>query len=165
MVIVPQVVDAVAPLPVVAAGGIGDGRGLAASLMLGAQGVLVGTRFIASLEARCHDNFKDKLVEITEEDTVVTRAYTGKTCRVIRNKHTDEWKTKASEIQRFPQQMMAVGERAGSAMYLGDMEYGLAPAGQVAGMIRDRPPAAEIVHRIVQQAEELLGSVSASVHA
>ncbi|MCH7959685.1 MAG: nitronate monooxygenase [Candidatus Hydrogenedentes bacterium] len=158
-IIVPQVVDAVSPVPVVAAGGIGDGRGLAAALMLGAEGVLVGTRFIATQEARTHINVKDKLVEITEEGTVVTRAYTGKTCRVIRNKHTDEWQLKEDEIQRYPMQLGVIGDRAISANLKGDMDYGLAPAGQISGMIQDIPSAADVVERIVHEAEQLLSEI------
>lgn len=156
LVLVPLVVDAVAPIPVVAAGGIGDGRGLAAVLTLGAQGVLVGTRFIATQEAYCHDNYKDKLIEVTEEGTIVTRAYTGKTCRVLRNRHTEEWAARETEIKPFPQQLMLVGERAGSGVLAGDMEFGMAPAGQISGMIQDRPAAAEIVERIAAQAEDIL---------
>jgi len=155
-VLVPLVVDAVAPIPVVAAGGVGDGRGLAAALMLGAQGVLVGTRFIATEEAAWHDRYKAKLEEIDEEGTLVTRSYTGKPCRVVRNLHTEEWARREAEIQPFPLQLLAVGERAGAAMASGDMEYGLAPAGQVSGMIRDRPRAAEIVERLVREAEASL---------
>jgi enoyl-[acyl-carrier protein] reductase II len=152
-VLVPLVADAVAPIPVVAAGGVGDGRGLAAALMLGAQGVLVGTRFIATEEAACHERYKAKVEEIDEEGTLVTRSYTGKPCRVIRNRHTEEWTRREAEIQPFPLQLLAVGERAGAAIASGDMEHGLAPAGQVAAMIHDRPAAAEIVARLVAEAE------------
>lgn len=155
-VIVPLVVDAVAPVPVVAAGGIGDGRGLAAALALGAEGVLVGTRFIATEEASCHENYKQKLLEISEEGTVVTRAYTGKTCRVVKNRHTEEWVAREKEIRPFPQQLMLVGERSGSAIASGDMDFGLAPAGQISGMIQDKPKAGEIVERIAAEAEAII---------
>lgn len=163
-VLVPLVVDTVAPVPVVAAGGVGDGRALAAALMLGAEGVLAGTRFIACEEAACHDNYKTKLTEITEADTVVTRAYTGKPCRVVRNRHTEEWSAREAQIQPFPQQLLAVGERSGSAIASGDMEYGLAPAGQISGMIVDRPPASEIVERLVAEAEENLARARGLLH-
>lgn len=163
MVVVPMIVDAVAPLPVVAAGGIGDGRGLAAALMLGAQGVLVGTRFIASAEATAHDRYKDRLVSMTEEDTIVTRSYTGKSCRVVRNLHTEEWEKTPEKIQPFPVQMMKVGERAGTAIALGEMDYGMAPAGQIAGLIHDRPTAGELLERMVGEAEELLRRVPGQV--
>lgn len=155
-VLTPMVVDAVAPIPVVAAGGVGDGRGLAAALMLGAEGVLVGTRFIATVEAECHDGYKDKLIEISEEGTVVTRAYTGKTCRVVRNQHTEEWAAREAEIKPFPQQLLSIGDRRHSGMLLGDSEFGMMPAGQVSGMIADRPAAGEVLRRIVEEAEECL---------
>ena len=89
--LVPQVVDAVGDrVPVVAAGGIFDGRGLAAALALGADGIWVGTKFIATHEAHTGVGYKEKIVEIKEDDTVVSRAYTGKTCRVIRTEWTQE---------------------------------------------------------------------------
>jgi enoyl-[acyl-carrier protein] reductase II len=159
LVTVPLIVDAVSPIPVVAAGGIGDGRGIAAALMLGAEGVLVGTRFIACAEATAHENYKEQLVTMSEEQTIVTRSYTGKSCRVIRNLHTEEWEKTPENIQPFPMQMMKVGQRAGTAIALGDMEYGMAPAGQVAGMIKDRPMAGELIERMMGEAEELLRRV------
>jgi len=87
MALVPQVVDAVRPTPVLAAGGIADGRGLVAALALGACGVWVGTRFVATREALAHDNYKRKILEASEEATVVTRCFTGKDCRVIKNRY------------------------------------------------------------------------------
>src|SRR6185369_8593644 len=99
--LVPLIVDAV-EVPVVAAGGIFDGRGLAAALALGAQGVWMGTRFIASTEARAHREFKDRIIAIDETGTVVTRCYSGKTMRAIRTRYTDEWDRKAGELQPFP---------------------------------------------------------------
>ncbi len=161
MVTVPLIVDTVSPIPVVAAGGIADGRGIAASLMLGAEGVLVGTRFIACAEATAHENYKDQLVTMSEEQTIVTRSYTGKSCRVIRNLHTEEWEKTPENIQPFPLQLMKVGQRAGTAIALGDMEYGMAPAGQAAGLIKDRPSAAELIERMMGEAEELLRNVPA----
>lgn len=163
LVAVPTIVDEVAPVPVVAAGGIGDGRGVAAAFMLGAQGVLVGTRFIASAEATAHDHYKDRLVTMNEEDTIVTRSYTGKSCRVIKNLHTEEWEKTPEKIRPFPMQMMQVGQRAGTAIAIGDMEYGMAPAGQVAGLIKDRPSAAELIERMMSEAEELLRKVPSTV--
>src|SRR5215207_4435767 len=101
--LVPMIVDAV-KVPVVAAGGIFDGRGLVAALALGAQGVWMGTRFIASTEARAHAAFKDKIVAIDEAGTVVTRCYSGKTMRAIRTRYTDEWEARKHELQPFPLQ-------------------------------------------------------------
>jgi len=156
MVLVPAVVDAVAPIPVVAAGGIGDGRGLAAALMLGAQGALVGTRFIATPEANCHAGYKDKLVQIGVDGTVVTRAYTGKPCRVVRNRYTEQWEGREREIKPFPLQLLAAGEHAGAAMQKGETEFGFTPAGQVSGLVHDQPGAAELVDRIAAEAEAIL---------
>ncbi|GAG33641.1 unnamed protein product, partial [marine sediment metagenome] len=106
LALVPQVVDAVKPLPVVAAGGIADGRGLVAALALGACGIWVGTRFVATQEAFGHLNYKNKIVESSEEGTVITKAFTGKTCRVIRNKYADDWLGREDEIKPFPFQLM-----------------------------------------------------------
>ena len=103
MALVPQVVDAVGDqVPVVAAGGIFDGRGLAASLALGADGVWIGTRFIATPEARAVAGYKDALVASAEDSTVVTRAYTGKTCRVLRNDWTQHFDEHPDELATVP---------------------------------------------------------------
>ena len=107
MALVPQVVDAVGDqVPVVAAGGLFDGRGLAASLALGADGVWMGTRFIATPEARAVPGYKDALLSIGEDGTVITRGYTGKTCRVVRNDYTQYWEEHTDELQPFPAQFM-----------------------------------------------------------
>jgi enoyl-[acyl-carrier protein] reductase II len=153
LVLVPAVADAVAPAPVVAAGGIADGRGLVAALALGAVGIWIGTRFIATHEAYCHDNYKRRVVDLSEEGTVVTRAATGKPCRLIRNNFTREWERREHEIQPFPIQ----GERVGRAASLlarekGDVDNGNAPCGQSAALIRDVQPAAEVVRRLVEEA-------------
>ena len=93
-------------MPVVAAGGSFDGRGLAASLALGADGVWVGTRFIATPEARAVPGYKDALLRIGEDGTVISRGYTGKTCRVVRNDYTQYWEEHTDELQPFPAQFM-----------------------------------------------------------
>ncbi|HSR56970.1 MAG TPA: nitronate monooxygenase [Candidatus Binataceae bacterium] len=90
MALVPEVADAVR-VPVLAAGGIADGRGLVAAIALGAQGAWMGSRFVASIEAFAHSNYKNKIVEIDEEGTTITRCHSGKPCRLIRNKFTDSW--------------------------------------------------------------------------
>ena len=103
MALVPQVVDAVGDrVPVVAAGGIFDGRGLAAALALGADGVWVGTRFIATPEARSVAGYKDTLLAAHEDGTVVTRAYTGKTCRVVANDYTPRYEDGARAAAAVP---------------------------------------------------------------
>jgi enoyl-[acyl-carrier protein] reductase II len=165
MALVPQVVDAVGErVPVVAAGGIFDGRGLAAALVLGAAGVWVGTRFIATPEARAVDGYKDALVGAAEDGTVVTRAYTGKTCRTIRNDWTAHHERHPDEVRPFPEQVL-VSTRAG-VNHLGwpdgtpaDPAREFYPAGQGVGAIHDLVPAGELVRRIVHEAERALAAL------
>src|SRR5215204_47622 len=103
--LVPQIVDAVGErVPVVAAGGIVDGRGLAAALALGADGIWVGTRFIATPEARAVPGYKDALLRTHEDGTIVSRGYTGKTCRVVANSYTTYWEQHPDELKPFPAQ-------------------------------------------------------------
>jgi len=157
LVLLPAVVDAVAPVPVVAAGGIADGRGLAAALALGAVGVWMGTRFIASPEAYCHENYRQKVVAIDEEGTVVTRAVSGKPNRQIRNAFTREWEQRVADIQPFPVQFERVGKPAAiRAREAGDIENGSAACGQSAGLIRDVRPAGEIIATMVDEAGAVL---------
>jgi enoyl-[acyl-carrier protein] reductase II len=157
LVLVPAVVDALAPRPVLAAGGIADGRGLVAALALGAQGAWIGTRFIATPEAHAHDNYKRKIVAIDEEGTVVTRAASGKPCRLIRNTFTRSWEGREAEILPFPIQGERVGHPAALvAREQGDVENGNAPCGQTAGLIREVRPAGEVVASLVEEAEAVL---------
>jgi enoyl-[acyl-carrier protein] reductase II len=158
-------VDAVGErVPVVAAGGIFDGRGLAAALALGAAGVWVGTRFIATPEARAVDGYKDALVGAAEDGTVVTRAYTGKTCRTIRNDWTAHHERHPDEVRPFPEQVL-VSTQAG-VNHLGwpdgtpaDPAREFYPAGQGVGAIHDLVPAGELVLRIVHEAERTLAAL------
>jgi enoyl-[acyl-carrier protein] reductase II len=164
--LVPMIVDAVR-VPVVAAGGIFDGRGLVAALALGAQGIWMGTRFIASTEARAHPRYKDRIVDIDETGTVVTRCYSGKTMRAIRTRYTDEWELKKDELQPFPLQAMRAtqdgvwntltGPEAGL-----DPERDCMPAGQSAGGIHEVKPCREIIADIVRQAEAVLARLPAA---
>jgi len=157
LVLVAAVADALAPRPVLAAGGIADGRGLVAALALGAQGAWIGTRFIATPEAHAHDNYKRKIVAIDEEGTVVTRAASGKPCRLIRNRFTQSWEGREAEIQPFPVQGERVGHPAALlAREQGDVENGNAPCGQTAGLIREIRPAGEVIGAIVEEAEAVL---------
>ena len=168
--LVPLIVDAVgAHAPVVAAGGIFDGRGLAAALALGADGVWLGTRFIATPEAHTVAGFREAIVQSREDGTVISRAYSGKTMRVIRNRYTDDWESRPDDLQRFPMQVVAA-MRAG-AMHLGGDEHteGVDPAiecyptGQAAGGIDQLVPAGELVTRIVDEAEAALARAT-SIH-
>jgi enoyl-[acyl-carrier protein] reductase II len=154
LVLIPAIVDAVAPTPVIAAGGIADGRGLVAALALGAVGIWIGTRFIATPEAHAHDNYKGKIVAIDEEGTVVTRASSGKPCRLIRNNFTREWEKREHEIQPFPVQLQRVGWPAViRAREHGDIENGSAACGQSAGLIRESKPARAVIESLVAEAE------------
>ncbi len=154
-VLVPQVVDAVR-VPVLAAGGIADGRGLAAALMLGADGAWIGTRFLATLESSAHENHKKKILEIEDDGTVVSRSYTGKPSRVLRNRFTDRWKGHEAEIQPMPWQRIWMEPLVAPAKAAGRVDIANFPTGQVAGRIEDIPSAAEVVARIVSEARRAL---------
>jgi enoyl-[acyl-carrier protein] reductase II len=151
---------------VVAAGGITDGRALAAALSLGADGIWVGTRFIATPEARAVPGYKDRILEIAEDDTVVTKAYTGKTCRVIRNEYTNAFEAEGGTPLPFPGQV--IKSMQDGANHLGNDEHSegvdpnreFMPAGQGAGAIDSLVPAAELVHRFVAEAEAALDKVA-----
>lgn len=155
-VLVPAVVDAV-EVPVLAGGGLADGRGLAAALAFGAQGIWMGTRFIATYEARAHENYKKKIVATSTAGTVVTRAHSGKPCRLIRNRFTDSWVGREHEIEPYPLQAVHVGHPASERGRLeGDVENGVLPAGQSCGLVGSVVPAAEVVQQIVREAEATL---------
>jgi enoyl-[acyl-carrier protein] reductase II len=160
LALVPQVVDAIKPLPVVAAGGIADGRGLVAALALGACGIWVGTRFVATHEAFGHLNYKNKIVEGSEEGTVVTKAFTGKPCRVIRNKYADDWLGREDEIKPFPFQLMVDGYKVDAAIGRGDTEIGFMPAGQISGLIHELDTAEGVVQGFIAEANEVLAQMA-----
>jgi len=163
--LVAQAVDAV-DIPVVAAGGLHDGRGLAAALALGAQGVWMGTRFIASHEAHAGHLYRQAVLEAADEDTIRTRSYSGKPMRVRKNAWVDDWEGRAADIQPFPQQAM-ISIQAGALGGIGGQIEGLDAAkscfamGQSAGGIREVLPAGEIVRRIMSEAEATIGRVAA----
>jgi len=168
MALVPQVVDAVGErVPVIAAGGIFDGRGLAAALTLGADGVWVGTRFIATPEARSVQGYKETLLSTGEDGTVVTRAYTGKTCRVVANQYTQDFETGERELQPFPTQVLV--SMQDGANHLGgdessegvDPSIEFFPAGQGVGAIDGLIPAGDLVQRFVDEAEAVLAKLRA----
>ncbi len=165
MALVPQIVDAVGDrVPVVAAGGIFDGRGLAAALMLGADGVWVGTRFIATPEAYGVAGYKDRLLGAHEDDTVVSRGYTGKTCRVLRNEYTAYWDDHPDELERFPEQFLRSMNDGANHLGLGpdvegiDIDREFLPAGQGVGAIDELVGAGELVRRFVADAEDMLST-------
>ena len=160
LALIPQIVDAV-DVPVLAAGGLVDGRGLAAALALGAQGVWMGTRFIASHEARAAESFKKRIAEASAEDTTITRCYSGKPMRVLRNAYVAEWEQHPEAIRPFPEQMRISAEKGVLGMALGasdlDPERACMPTGQGCGGIRDVASCAEIVDRVMREARETIG--------
>jgi enoyl-[acyl-carrier protein] reductase II len=167
--LVPLIVDAIdGAIPVVAAGGVFDGRGLAAALALGADGVWIGTRFIATHEARAVPGFRERIIEAREDDTVVTRAYSGKTMRVIKNDTTERYELDPTLVKKFPDQL-AVSISEGT-FHLGgdettvnvDPRREAYPAGQAVGAIDALIPAGDLVTRIVEQAEAILTRLSPS---
>ena len=163
MPLVPQIVDAVsAAIPVVAAGGIFDGRGLAAALALGADGVWIGTRFIATPEARSVSGYKDALIQTGEDGTTISRAFSGKTMRVVRNSYTAFFDENPEELSPFPKQLSRSIED--KAFHLGggedapdvDPDRECYPSGQGVGAIQTLVPAASLVSQIVNEAEQVL---------
>lgn len=165
--LVPLIVDALdGTIPVVAAGGIFDGRGLAAALALGADGVWIGTRFIATPEARALRGFKEGILSSREDGTVISRAFSGKTMRVLRNETTDRYEADPSLLMKFPEQL-AVSLRDGT-FHLGGDEHTLGvdphregyPAGQAVGGIESLVPAGDIVRSMVDDAERVLAQLA-----
>lgn len=163
-VLIPAIVDAV-DVPVLAGGGLADGRGLAAALAFGAQGVWMGTRFIATEEALAHENYKAKIVEINEAGTVVTRAHSGKPCRLIRNEFTTSWEGREHEIEPYPLQALHVGHPASElGRRQGDTDNGVMPTGQSAGLIRQIKSAREVVNDVVAEAAQALERLTMLPH-
>ncbi|MEM7411673.1 MAG: nitronate monooxygenase [Myxococcota bacterium] len=163
MALIPQVVDAV-DIPVLAAGGIVDGRGLAASLAFGAQGVWMGTRFIASQEARANEGYKKRLTEVGSADTAITRSYSGKPMRVVRNAWVDDWERRPEDILRFPEQMTHSANE-GVLLFMTvdaddfDQSRACMPCGQGAGAIQDIPTCQEIIDRVMRDASDTIERV------
>jgi NAD(P)H-dependent flavin oxidoreductase YrpB (nitropropane dioxygenase family) len=162
MVLVPQVVQAV-DTPILAAGGIIDGKGIAAALALGAQGVWIGTRFLATQESSAHQNHKDRIVAVDEDGTVVSRSYTGKTSRVLKNIFTDRWKGHEADILPMPWQRIWVEKLVAPAKANGMVDIANFPTGQGAGAIHDLPRAAEVLQRLVAETIDVLRQSAACV--
>ncbi len=163
MVLVPMVVDAVGPIPVVAAGGIADGRGMAAALALGADGVLLGTRFLASDESPLHSNFKQTIVDSDGHDTVLTeipdicqaKIWPGAMSRAKRNRFIERW---AGREWALRQNQVAALAKMREARVNGDIEEAPLFVGQDAGLIHEVLPAGEIVRSIAAEAEDILST-------
>lgn len=157
--LVPAVVDRV-KVPVLAAGGIVDGRGLAAALALGAAGVWVGTRFIASPEAYGNDAFKARVVNGESRELTLTRAYTGKPLRAFRNQWTAQWEASGEQPRQFPGQYAVAGTRVETGYQDGDTDWGMMPSGQGISSIYELTPAGEIVRAMVADAERVIAGLS-----
>jgi NAD(P)H-dependent flavin oxidoreductase YrpB (nitropropane dioxygenase family) len=161
MPLVPMVVDAVAPIPVLAAGGFADGRGLVAALSLGAEGVLLGTRFLATTESPLHPNFKQAIVDSNGHDTQLSEipdiaaglVWPGAMTRSRRNRFIERWAGREWALRQARAEALA---KLQAARVSGDIDEGPLSMGQDAGLIHDIPAAAEIVTRIAQEAEEIL---------
>ena len=155
MALIPQIVDAV-NIPVIAAGGIGDGRGVAASFMLGAEGVQMGTRFVVADESIVHDNYKDRIVKAKDIDSVVTGQSTGHPVRCLRNQMTKEYIKKEQEGVPFEElERMTLGSLRKAVMD-GDILNGTVMAGPIAGLVSKRQSCKEILQEIMTEAEKLL---------
>jgi NAD(P)H-dependent flavin oxidoreductase YrpB (nitropropane dioxygenase family) len=173
--LVPAVVDAVAPVPVIAAGGIADGRGVVAALALGAEAVCVGTRLVASQEAYAHDTYKQRLVEAQASETVRTTIFgpewPHQSMRVIRNRVVNEWITLEQEVTYSPESGESIGQTIllGKPVPLpkfsalppspktsGDFEEMALIAGESVGLIKEIKPAGEIVHSMMEEARQII---------
>lgn len=155
MTLVPQVVDAVS-IPVIAAGGIADGRGFAAAMMLGAQAVQMGTRFVVASESIVHENYKQKIITAKDIDTAVTGRSTGHPIRCIRNKTTREYLKLEKEGATLEElEKLTLGGLRRAVME-GDVAEGSVMAGQIAGLVKKEQTCAEIIQEIMMQAEKLM---------
>lgn len=153
--LVPQVVDAV-DIPVIAAGGIGDGRGMAAAFMLGAEAVQVGTRFVVAKESTVHQNYKDRVIAAKDIDSEVTGRSTGHPVRQLRNQMTRQYLAMEKEGVPFEElELLTLGSLR-KAVVDGDVKMGTVMAGQIAGLINKEQTCEEIIKEYVSEAEKLL---------
>jgi NADH:quinone reductase (non-electrogenic) len=165
LVLIPAAADAVG-IPIIASGGIGDGRGLAAALMLGAEGVNMGTRFMATVEAPIHQNVKDDLVNSTERDTDLIFRQLHNTARVSRNAISQEVREILATGAAFEAvRPLVAGARGKIVFETGDLDAGIWTGGQVRGLITDIPTTAELVRRMVDEAQERIARFSGLVSA
>ena len=156
MTLVPQVVDAVS-IPVIAAGGIGDGRGLAAAFMLGAEAVQMGTRFVVAKESIVHENYKQRVIKAKDIDSTVTGRSHGHPVRCLRNQMTREYIKLEQEGKSFEELEYLTLGTLRRAVQEGDVMNGTVMAGQIAGMISKEQTCKEMIDEIMEQAEKLLG--------
>ncbi len=156
MTLVPQVADAVS-IPVIAAGGIADGRGIAAAFMLGAEAVQMGTKFVVAKESIVHDNYKQRVIKAKDIDSAVTGRSHGHPVRCLRNQMTREYTRLEAEGKSFEElEYMTLGTLS-SAVLDGDVTNGTVMAGQIAGMIKKEQTCKEMIDEMMEQATKLLG--------
>lgn len=155
MTLVPQVKDAV-KIPVIAAGGVGDGRGVVAALSLGAEGVQVGTRFLVAKECNIHKNYKERVLKAKDIDTIVTGRVTGHPVRVLKNKLARQFQKLEKEGAPL-EEIENLGRGAlPKAVRDGDVDYGSVMAGQIAGLIKKEQPAKEIIEEMFNEAFQVI---------
>lgn len=155
MALVPQVVDAVT-IPVIAAGGIADGRGIAAALMLGAKGVQMGTRFVVTKECQVHENYKEKVIRAKDIDTRVTGRSTGHPVRTLRNEMTKKYlelEGKGASLEEL--EYLTLGALR-KAVQEGDVKNGSVMSGQIAGLVKEEKTCQELIENLVKEADSLL---------
>ena len=155
MTLVPQVADAVS-IPVIAAGGIGDGRGIAAAFMLGAEAVQIGTRFVVSDESIVHENYKQRIIKAKDIDSAVTGRSHGHPVRCLRNQMTREYVKLEQEGKSFEELEYLTLGKLREAVQEGDITNGTVMAGQIAGMISKTQTCKEMIDEMMEQAEKLL---------
>jgi len=155
MTLIPQVVDAVS-IPVIGAGGVGDGRGMAAMFLLGAEGVQVGTRFVVADESIVHDKYKERIVTCKDIDSVVTGRTTGHPVRTLRNQNTREYLQKEKDGATFEELEMLTLGGLRRAVVEGDMKTGSVMAGQIAGLVKKRQSCEAIIKELAAETESLL---------
>ncbi len=154
----PQVVDAV-NIPVIAAGGIGDGRGIAAVMCLGAQGVQVGTRFLLANECSVHQNYKNKVKKANDTDTIVTGRKTGHPVRILKNKLSTQFK-ELEKNNATVEEMEQLGRgRLYKAAIQGDVDYGSVMSGQIAGLVNKEQNCSEMIKEMFDEAEKIMKGI------
>lgn len=155
MALVPQVVDTV-KIPVIAAGGIADGRGIAAAFMLGAKGVQMGTCFVVTDEAQVHDNYKERILKAKDIDTRVTGRSTGHPVRALRNEMTKKYMELESQGASFEELELLTLGGLKKAVVEGDVKNGSVMAGQCAGLVKERIPCRKLIKKLVEETNALL---------
>lgn len=163
MVLVPQIVDAI-DIPVIAAGGIADGRGVLAALSLGAEGVQVGTRFVCCCESTVHQKYKEKVLAAKDRSTVVTGQFTGHPVRCISNRLTSELERLEKENVPIEEFEKAGAGRLRNAVVSGDIEWGSVMAGQSAALVNRIQPAGEIIREMFSQAKDTFCALNKKYH-